>query len=92
MVQTCVPGCGIEYAEGAGPDLRCYRVNFDKIHRTLPAFKTRWTLRDGISQLRDAYKQYGLRIEEFQGEKYVRLKQIMALLEKKHVDSKLRWR
>src|SRR4051812_26288436 len=28
LVQECVPGSKIRYVEGAGPDTRCYRVNF----------------------------------------------------------------
>jgi nucleoside-diphosphate-sugar epimerase len=92
LVGECVPGCGIRYAEGAGPDARCYRVNFDKIRRTIPAYTTRWTLRDGICQLRDAYTKYGLRTEDFDGERFMRIKRITALLDKRHVDSSLRWR
>jgi nucleoside-diphosphate-sugar epimerase len=92
LVQDCVPDCKIRYADGAGPDTRCYRVNFDKIHRTLPGYKTRWSLRDGICQLRDAYTRYGLRMEDFEGERFVRLKRLTAHLEKRHLDSNLRWR
>jgi nucleoside-diphosphate-sugar epimerase len=92
LVQECVPGCSIRYAEGAGPDARCYRVNFDKIHRTLPGYTTRWSLRDGICQLRDSYKKYGLRMDDFEGERFVRIKRIMGHLDKQHVDSNLRWR
>src|SRR6202042_384039 len=33
IVAKTVPGCSVEYAPGGGPDLRCYRVNFDKINR-----------------------------------------------------------
>jgi hypothetical protein len=91
-VRDCVPGSSIRYAEGAGPDTRCYRVSFDKIRKALPGFKTRWTLRDGICQLRDAYKKYGLKMADFEGERFVRIKRIMAHLEKQHVDSNLRWR
>jgi nucleoside-diphosphate-sugar epimerase len=92
MVGECVPGCAVRYAEGAGPDTRCYRVNFDKIRRVLPGFMTRWSLRDGICQLRDAYKQYGLKQEDFDGERFMRIKRISALMEKRHLDSHLRWR
>ena len=38
IVAETVPGCGVEYAPGGGPDKRCYRINFDKIRRMLPAF------------------------------------------------------
>ena len=36
MVEEIVPGSRVKYAEGGGPDLRCYRVNCDKIAHTLP--------------------------------------------------------
>jgi nucleoside-diphosphate-sugar epimerase len=91
LVKTCMAGCGVRYADGAGPDKRCYRVGFDKIHRILPAFATRWTLRDGICQLRDAYERFDLRMEDFEGERFVRLKRIMALLDNGDVDANLRW-
>jgi nucleoside-diphosphate-sugar epimerase len=92
LVQECVPGCGLRYAEGAGPDTRCYRVNFDKIRRVLPEYATRWTLRDGICQLRDGYKQHGLRAEDFEGDRFVRIKRILKHLDKQHIDTNLRWR
>jgi nucleoside-diphosphate-sugar epimerase len=91
LVRECVPNCKIRYAEGAGPDTRCYRVNFDKLHRTVPGFKTKWSLRGGICQLRDAYQKFGLQMDDFNGKRFVRIKRIMALMEK-HVDSNLRWR
>ena len=40
IVAETVPGCRIEFAEGAGPDTRSYRVDFGKIARSaarLPA-------------------------------------------------------
>jgi nucleoside-diphosphate-sugar epimerase len=92
LVVDCVPGSRIRYADGAGPDARCYRVNFDKLRRTLPGYATRWTLRDGVCQLRDAYERYKLRMEDFEGEKFMRIKRIMTLLENRQVDSKLRFR
>jgi nucleoside-diphosphate-sugar epimerase len=92
LVGECVPGCAVRYAAKAGPDTRCYRVNFDKIRKALPGFTTRWSLRDGICQLRDAYRQYGLRADDFDGKKFMRIKTISDHLENRHLDSKLRWR
>ncbi len=91
LVQDCIPDSTVRYAEGAGPDERCYRVNFDKIRDKIPGFETRWSLRDGICQLRDAYESHGLRAEEFEGEQFMRLKRITSLLESKQLDSGLRW-
>jgi nucleoside-diphosphate-sugar epimerase len=40
IVKETVPSCEIEYAQDAGPDKRTYRVDFSKIARVLPEFKT----------------------------------------------------
>jgi nucleoside-diphosphate-sugar epimerase len=60
IVAEIVPGCRVEYAPGGGPDLRCYRVSFDKIGRVLPAFRPAWTARKGAQELYDAYRTVGL--------------------------------
>ena len=67
IVMETVPGSKVTFAEGAGPDKRCYRVNCDKIHKTIPAFKPRWTAREGARQLYDAYKKFGLTLSRFRG-------------------------
>lgn len=92
MVQAEVPGSHVEYAEGAGPDKRCYRVNFGKIHRVLPEFEPQWTVRLGIKQLHEAYKSVNLRIEDLEGSRYLRIKHIKRLQELQKIDEELRWR
>jgi nucleoside-diphosphate-sugar epimerase len=91
MVEEVVPGSRIKYAEGGGPDLRCYRVNCDKIQRQLPEFRPRWNVRKGVEQLYAAYKDHGLTFEEFTGARYIRLKQIRSLMESGRLDATLRW-
>src|SRR5262245_47579507 len=56
IVRDTVPGCRIDFAEGAGPDTRSYRVDFGKIYRALPSFAPRWRVRDGARELYEAYK------------------------------------
>jgi nucleoside-diphosphate-sugar epimerase len=80
MVEEIVPGSRVKYAEGGGPDLRCYRVNCDKIARTLPEFRPKWTVRRGIQELYDAYKKHLLSVEEFTGTRYTRVKHLSNLL------------
>jgi nucleoside-diphosphate-sugar epimerase len=92
MVREVVPGSCIKYAEGGGPDLRCYRVNCDKIAQTLPNFKPRWTVRRGVEQLYEAYKDHGLTIREFAGSRYIRIRQLKSLLATGQLDDTLRWR
>ena len=91
MVQEIVPGSRIKYADGGGPDLRCYRVNCDKIARTVPEFRPQWTVRRGIKQLYVAYKEHALTVEEFTGTRYIRIKHLSNLLATDRLDSNLRW-
>jgi len=91
MVEEIVPGSRIKYAAGGGPDLRSYRVNCDKVVGALPGFRPQWTVRRGIEQLYDAYKNNRLDLEEFQNTKYSRIKHIKKLLNDGRLDSELRW-
>ncbi len=92
MVEQVVPGSKVRYAEGGGPDPRCYRVDCGKIAQVLPEFKPQWTVRRGIEQLYDAYRRYGLTYEEFMGTKYLRIKRILKLQGEGLLDESLRWR
>lgn len=90
MVGQVVPGCRVAYAEGAGPDLRCYRVDFGKIARVLPELRFEWTVRRGIEELYESYRQHGLTIEDLQGS-YLRIKRIRELLGAGRLDPALHW-
>jgi nucleoside-diphosphate-sugar epimerase len=91
LVQEIVTGSKVEYAKGGGPDLRCYRVNCNKLAKTLPAFIPQWTVRKGIEDIYSAYKKHGLTYEEFSGAKYIRLKHIRKLCDDGRLDMDLRW-
>lgn len=90
IVAEVVPGCQVAYANDAGPDKRCYRVNFDKIARTLPNFKPKWTAKAGAQQVYDAFKASGLTLEEFEGPRYQRIGHIKKLLADGIINSTLR--
>ena len=91
IVAETVPGCAITYADGAGPDLRCYRVDCEKIARVLPAFQPVWDARKGARELYDAYRAAGLTEKEFLGARFIRLKRIQELQGEGRVDQALRW-
>jgi nucleoside-diphosphate-sugar epimerase len=91
IVAEIVPGCRVEYAPGGGPDLRCYRVSFDKIGRLLPAFRPTWTARQGAQELHDAYRSVGLTSEDLQRGRYVRISEIRRLQNAGLLDNSLRW-
>ncbi|RMH01024.1 MAG: NAD-dependent epimerase/dehydratase family protein [Chloroflexi bacterium] len=91
IVAETVPGSVIEYAEGAGPDKRCYRVDSSKIARVLPSYQPCWDARMGAKQLYEAYQRVGLRLEEFEGPRYRRIKHIKWLMENGRLSPELRW-
>jgi len=91
IVRETVPGCHIEFAKDGGPDLRCYRADFSKITRMLPEFQPKWNARKGAHQLYEAYKQIGLKTEDFEGPKYKRIGQIKSLMDEGKLDHDVRW-
>lgn len=90
IVASVVPGCQIEYAEGAGPDKRSYRVSFEKIRTRLPQFQPQWDARKGAEQLYAAYRQSDLTLAEFEGPRYQRISHIRKLLTDGILDADLR--
>jgi nucleoside-diphosphate-sugar epimerase len=90
MVAEVVPNCKVTFAPGASADKRDYRVTFDKLERTLPAYKPQWTLRKGIEELYAAYRDGGLTPEEWLGPRYYRLRTVQGLREAGKLDENLR--
>src|SRR6202050_3487 len=92
FVAEVVPGCRVEFAPGGGPDLRCYRVNFDKIGRLVPKFKPQWTARKGAQELYESYRAGGLKADDVNGGRYVRISEIRRLQQAGQLDGTLRWK
>jgi nucleoside-diphosphate-sugar epimerase len=90
LVAETVHGSRVTYAPGGGPDPRCYRVNCDKLAATLPDFRPRWTVREGIERLYDAYRVERLTAEDFR-DRYVRLRHVRGLIDAGLLDTTLRW-
>jgi nucleoside-diphosphate-sugar epimerase len=91
IVREVVPGSTIRYAEGAGPDKRCYRVDFGKIARLVPEFQPQWDVRRGACQLLEAYRAAGLTEAQVIGPRYRRLGVLRELMTGGRIDSELRW-
>jgi nucleoside-diphosphate-sugar epimerase len=92
LVQRAIPDSAVHIAQDASPDLRSYRVDFGKLARTLPAFQPVWSVTEGIQELRDAYLQHGISLNDLRGARFVRLKRIRELIEQGRIDDDLRWR
>ncbi|HEY1952516.1 MAG TPA: SDR family oxidoreductase [Gemmatimonadaceae bacterium] len=91
LVEQVIPGSKVKYAEGGGPDPRCYRVDCGKLARALPEFRPKWTVRRGMEQLRDAFERNGLTRDELLGDRYFRIKRLRALQAQGLIDDSLRW-
>ena len=91
IVKETIPGCEIEYAEGAGPDKRCYRVDFQKYTAAFSDKPLQWNARKGAQQIYESYQKYGLDKDEYEGVKYKRIAHIMYLMDEGLLDDSLRW-
>jgi nucleoside-diphosphate-sugar epimerase len=92
MVEEVVPESVVEYAEGGGPDLRCYRVDCEKIVRTLPAFRPQWTARRGVDEVYAAFSRFGMTLERFTSGRLLRIRHVKDLQAAGELDDNLRRR
>ncbi len=90
LVNEAVPGSRISFADGAGPDLRNYRVDFSKLNDTFPDLQLSWTVQAGVDELAGAYTEHGLTHDDFLSSRYVRLRRIKELLDDGIIDDTLR--
>lgn len=90
IVEERVPGSGVVYLPGGGPDLRCYRVDCDKLPRAAPAFEPQWTVRRGVDELLDALMALEVTLNDFIGPRFMRLAHIRDLEERGMIDHRLR--
>jgi nucleoside-diphosphate-sugar epimerase len=90
MVRDVVPNCEVAFADGASADARNYRVSFAKIENGLPGYNPVWTLRKGIEELYERYKQAELDKETWLGPRYYRLRTVKGLQERGLLDLDLK--
>jgi nucleoside-diphosphate-sugar epimerase len=81
-----ITGAPVSFTAGAGPDTRNYRVDFTKIRSHVPSFEPIWTVPQGIKEIWSDAAERGLTTEDFEGPRYVRLRQIQRLAEEGRLD------
>jgi len=91
IVADVVPGCELEITGEAGADQRSYRVSFDKFDTTFPDANMGRTVRSGVEELYKAYTSEKMSYADFDGPRYIRLKQLQKLLDEQNLDGDLRW-
>jgi nucleoside-diphosphate-sugar epimerase len=90
MVAAAVPGSRVVYAPEGGPDARCYRVDFGKLHRAFPDLAFEWDVRAGAEELLAAYRAHGLTLADFIGPRFTRLLHIRESVQAGRLDEQLR--
>jgi nucleoside-diphosphate-sugar epimerase len=91
-VLSSVTGCEVEIAEGSEADSRSYRVDFSKLASAFPDLALEWNAERGARELVDAYRKVGMTTEDFEGNRYIRLRRLLTLLHARELDDDLRWR
>jgi nucleoside-diphosphate-sugar epimerase len=91
IVRDTFPGCVVEYAADAGPDPRSYRVDFGKLARTFPEFRTSWTAERGADEFLFAFRAVSLTPDAFAGDKFTRLARLKLLAAEGRLRDDLRW-
>jgi nucleoside-diphosphate-sugar epimerase len=90
MVREVVPGARIEFAEGASPDIRNYRVDCSLLPEVIPEYRPRWNARTGADELYQAYREAKLTLEDFEGSRYNRIAHVQQLMAEGLLDRTLR--
>jgi len=90
IVADVVPNSKVTLSQGSQTDSRCYRVDSSKIARAT-GFEPSWTLRDGIEDLYETYRRYGLKLDDFEGKTYSRIHYLKSLIQQGQVNSQLRF-
>jgi nucleoside-diphosphate-sugar epimerase len=92
MVAAVVPKSRVEFADGASPDKRNYRVDCSKLFRVFPSLALDWNVHKGIEQCYAAYKGAGLTLDQLLSSRFMRIQRVKELQAAGRLDALLRWR
>jgi nucleoside-diphosphate-sugar epimerase len=90
IVADVFPGCKLTFGTNDG-DNRSYRVNFEKIHSTLPGFKCQRNVETGARELLSVFRSINMSTEVFNFRAYTRLKQLQHLIQTGQIDQEFYW-
>ena len=80
MVREAVPGSTLSFADGAGPDLRNYKVDFSQAQRHVPGPQLAVDGPQGRRGAAAPTERHGLTLDDFNSAQFVRLRRIQQLL------------
>jgi nucleoside-diphosphate-sugar epimerase len=81
VVRSLEPRAKVTYTGEVGHDPRNYRVRFGRLSRLLPDFRLEYNLARGAEELHCSMVDKGFSKEDFEGDRYVRLRTLKKRLE-----------
>lgn len=91
IVAGVFPGCKLEFGKNDA-DTRSYKVNFDKIHRLLPAFRCKTNAEAGAREFKAIFDRIGFNKGHFENRAFTRLSQLKNLVAGGSIDDKFFWK
>jgi len=88
-INKAVPASKVKILNKTGSDERSYRVDFSKIKREFPDFKPEWNLRKGIEELLESYRRNNLTLEDFNSDRYFRIRTVRLLMKEGKINNDL---
>ncbi|REK19796.1 MAG: SDR family NAD-dependent epimerase/dehydratase [Actinobacteria bacterium] len=92
LVSEVVPGSEVTMSDEAVNDPRSYRVTCAKFEEAFPDARPRWTVRKGIEELYEAFQRHGLKLEDLEGDRFMRIRHIKQLFAEGRLRDDLRWK
>lgn len=107
IVQTEIPGCEINFIGQTntqinqelirdrkiqdGVDSRNYKISFEKIKKVFLGFECDWTVRKGVKEMLNKFKEINLTKEKFENINFYRLQKLEWLIKNKYLSEDLYW-
>jgi nucleoside-diphosphate-sugar epimerase len=91
IVHGVVPGSRVAFSDAAFDDPRNYRVDFSKFESTFPDARPKWDVERGARQVRDQLEGLALTVDDLEGARLMRIRQVLALQDEGSLGTDLRW-
>jgi len=66
-------------------------VDCSKLESTLPEYEPQWTVAKGVAELVAAFARHGFTADDFNGDRYFRIRRIQKLQREGLLDESMRW-
>jgi nucleoside-diphosphate-sugar epimerase len=80
LTKRLIPKADIVFTGEVGADPRNYRVNFDLMEKLFSDFSLEYNLEKGMEELYQKFVEKNLKLQDFEGDKYVRLRTLKKRL------------